>query len=183
LAISSIRFTAEPEETPGAAAPKTSAIGRGLILEVSDCANRYHLATGIADLKPSNIFLIPAKLLVGLNHHLVGAIQVVEVVYIGRTQVDLQRGEHVGRCQPDLLGFLTVDVHIQGRRAGVIEGKHTSERRILVGRRDKRIGRSGEFLRCVVSMILDHELESTGGAQPLHWRRIDHDDTSFLDAR
>ena len=61
--------------------------------------------------------------------------------------------------------------------------KTPRERRILVGRRDQRVGRVGEGLGAEVVAILNHQLEATGGAQPLDRGRVDHEDEGVLDDR
>ena len=56
------------------------------------------------------------------------------------------------------------------------------EGRILVGRRDERVGRIGEGLWSVIAAVLDHQLEAARRTQALDGRRIDHDDNGVLDA-
>ncbi len=127
MAISSIRFSAVPEATPGADEPRHISrrvkvvarlpIGRGLIFEISDRADGHHLPADVTDFQPRNVLGTLAELFVCLNHNLMGAVQVVEVVHIRRTHVKLERREHVGWCKPYLLGLLAVDVDVERRSA------------------------------------------------------------------
>ena len=73
-----------------------------------------------------------AELLVRLGKHLVGASEVVEVVHILRAEIELQGREHVGRGEADLLRLLAVDVGVERRRAGIVEGEDTRESRSLL---------------------------------------------------
>ena len=157
-------------------------IGRGLVLEGRNRADRHHLAAGVADLQAADVLRCLAELLVRLGKHLVGATEIVEVVHVLRAEVELQCREHVGRGETDFLRLLAVDVGEERRRTGVVEREDAREVGILVGCRDQRVGRSGKFLRRVVAAILDHQLEATGGAQSLDGRRIDDDDDGVLDA-
>ena len=78
---------------------------------------------------------------VGLRDDLVGAAEIVEVVDVLRAEIDLQRVEHVGRRQPDLLGLLAVDIGIDRRRARAEQGEDAGKGRILVRGGDQRLRR------------------------------------------
>ena len=151
-------------------------------MKARDRTNRHHLTAGVTDLEATDFLRRLTELLVRLGKNLVGAAEIVEVVHVLRTEIKLQGREHVGRGETDLLGLLAIDVGVERRRAGIVEGEDPCEGRILVGRRDQRVGRIGEFLRRMIAAILDHQLEATGRAQALDGRRIDHDDDGVLDA-
>ena len=51
-----------------------------------------------------------------LRHHAIGAAEQVEVVDVGRAEIDLQRGEHVGNIDAEQLRLGAVDIEIELRR-------------------------------------------------------------------
>ena len=120
---------------------------------------------------------------VRLDDHFVGSAEVIEVVDVLRAEVDLQRVEHVGRREPDLLGHQSVDVSIDRRRPSIEQCEHASEARVLVGCSHKCVGGVHEGLCAQSSAVLQHHLETTGIADALHRRRRDRQHVGVLDHR
>ena len=58
---------------------------------------RHHFAVRVADLEQLDFVGMVAELAAGLGDHLPGPAEAVEVVDVQRAEIDLQRGEHVGR--------------------------------------------------------------------------------------
>ena len=119
---------------------------------------------------------------VGLGRHPVGAAEIVEVVDVGRAEIDLQRLEHpVGR-HAEHLGAHPVDVGIDLGRARVEQREDAGQAGRPGWRRPtiscvaaSSAGRPRPRLSC------DHHLEAAGGADAAHRRRRDHDDEGVLD--
>ena len=65
---------------------------------------------------------------VGLRDHPEGAAEQVEVVDVGRAEIDLQRGEHVGHVDAEHLRLGAVDVEIELRRRGLEQREHLRRR-------------------------------------------------------
>ncbi len=85
-------------------------------------AQRNHLAGGVTRLQARHLRRSGAERSVGLRHHVPGAAEIVEVVYIKSAQIDLQRLEDVRNRDVLLLGFDAIDVDVQLRDVGV-EGR------------------------------------------------------------
>ena len=146
MARASIRAMAVPDATPGAAAPEhvggrievvaRLTIRRGLVLEGRHRPDRHHLTAGVAGFEAADVLRSPTELLVRLGQNLIRATEVVEVVHVLRAKVQLEGREHVGRSETDLLRFLTVDVGVKQRSAGVVEGEDPCEVRIFIRRCD-----------------------------------------------
>ena len=64
----------------------------------------------------------------GLRGHAEGAAEQVEVVDVGRAEIDLQRGEHVGHVDAEQLRLGAVDVEIELRRRGLEQREHLLQR-------------------------------------------------------
>ena len=82
------------------------------IPQLGDRSDRHHLAAGVARLQAHQVLPVAPEPAVGLGDHLVRSAQEIEVVDVLRAEIDLQRVEHVGRRQPDLLGLQAVDIGI-----------------------------------------------------------------------
>src|SRR5262249_15743634 len=112
-----------------------------------------------------------------------GAAKIVEVIYILRAEIDLQRRKYVGRREAQLLRLQTVDIGVDRWRAGIEKGEHAREGRILVGGGDKRACGLGQGLGTQTGTVLQQHLEAAGAAEALHGRRRDLDDIGVLDDR
>ena len=72
--------------------------------------DRNHVAISVSDIKLPDIFRIDAELVIGLHLHLPRAAKLVEVVYVGRTQVSLQSAEQTIERNFECLGLGTVNL-------------------------------------------------------------------------
>ena len=157
------------------------AVGPGDVAELRDRADRHHLAPVVAGLQIDDVADVVAERRVGLRRHLVGAAEVVEVVDVGRAEIDLQRLEHpVGR-DAEHLGAHPVDVGIDLGRAGVEQREDAGEARDLVGGGHDVLRRRLERRQAAAALVLHHHLEAAGGADAAHRRRRDGDDEGVLD--
>src|SRR5262249_18266086 len=147
------------------------AIGDRLAPQLRHRPDRHHLAGCIAGSEAGNVLRGAPELLVALYPDLIGAAEVVEVVHVLLAEVHLQRRKYVGWCEAYLFGFHPIDVGIDRRRAGVEQGEHTGEGRVLVGRRHERAGGFFQRLRAEPAPILQHHLEAARVAEALHRRR------------
>jgi len=84
----------------------------GDIAELSDRADRHHLAPVVPRLQIDDVVDVVSKRSVGLRRHPIGAAEIVEVVNIGRAEIDLQRLEHTVGRNFEHLGADPIDVGI-----------------------------------------------------------------------
>ena len=75
---------------------------------------------------------------IGLRGHAVGAAEQVEVVDIGRPEIDLQRLEHPLRRDTEHVGLGAVDVGEDARRRGVEERVDVGQPGVLAAPRRSR---------------------------------------------
>ena len=113
-------------------------------------------------LQPADIVEVAAETAIGLGDDFVGAAEEVEVVHVLRAEIELQRVEHVGGGDADLLGLLAIDVGVDRGRAGGEQREHAGEVGIAVGRARERLGGVRERLRPETAAILQHHLEAAG---------------------
>ncbi len=77
----------------------------GVVSKIRNRADRHHLASSIAYLESRDVFGCFAESLVSLSDHLIGAAQIVEIVYILRAEIELKSRKDVGRRQANLFSF------------------------------------------------------------------------------
>src|SRR5471032_757074 len=80
---------------------------------------RHHLAAGVARLQRADIVGEGAELRVRLHPHLIHAAEAVEVIRIGRTEIDLHRIEDVGHRHAQLLGLDVQFDRVKAKQLGV----------------------------------------------------------------
>ena len=101
-------------------------------LHVGHRAQRHHVAVGVADLELPDDVRVHAEGGVGLDVHLPGAAEAVEVVDVVAAQVRLQRVEDVGQLHAHRLDLGPVDVHVELRRAGAEAVEQADQAGLLV---------------------------------------------------
>ncbi len=116
-----------------------------------------------------------------LDQDLEGATEIIEVVDVLRTEIELQGGEHVRRSEADLFRLQAIDVCVQERRSRVVEREYAAEGRILVRCHDQLVCRVRQSLGTEVVAVLQHQLEPAGAAEALDRRRLDDEDVGVLD--
>ena len=119
----------------------------------------------------------------GLRHHAVGAAEQIEVVDVGRAEIDLQRGEHVGDVDAEQLRLGAVDVEIKLRRRVLEQREDLDQARRLRRPPHHRIDRALQGRRAAPGAILDHHAEAAGIADARHRRRRGDEDQPVLDRR
>src|SRR5260370_42111888 len=106
----------------------------------------YHLATRISDLELGDIFRCLAEGLIALREHLPSAPEVVEVVHILRTDIELAGREDSIRRHSDFFRFLPIDIGVDGWRARIEESEAPGQLLVLVGLPNQRISRLAESI-------------------------------------
>ena len=86
------------------------AVGLG---DIEQRAQRHHFIVLVAGIEPADRLRLKPKRVLGLDVDLVDAVQKVEVVHVGRTQVALQGTEDRVERHAQRLGFAAVDVQIE----------------------------------------------------------------------
>ena len=144
-------------------------------------AERHGVAGIVADPQIEHVAGILAERRVGLRGDPEGAAEQVEVVDVGRADIDLERGEHVGHVDAEQLGLGAVDVEIELRRRRLEQREHLAQARLLVGAHHHRDRRGLQGLRPAAAAVLDHHAEAAGVADAGHRRRLHHEDQRLLD--
>src|ERR1700693_5338491 len=122
----SIAASAVPLDTPGAALPCTSAAGN------------------VAGLITADVVRSQPVSFIRLRHNLVGPPQIVEVVDVSGTQINLQGLENSLRWHTQLGGPDTVDISIKLGRGAVEGRKDTRQARVRIGGRRQLLCRGFE---------------------------------------
>src|SRR5258708_34455938 len=123
------------------------AIGRSTLLHRSHRTNRDHLATRISDFELRDILRCLAEGLIALRENLPSASEIVEVVHILRTDIELECREDSIRRHSDFFCLLPIDIGVDGWRARIEEGEVPGQFWVLVGLRNERISRLAESIR------------------------------------
>ena len=155
-------------------------MSRTVVNEPSGTVSPLELRTRIF----STSSVIAAVLGVGLRRDAERAAEQVEVVDVGRAEIDLQRAEHVGHVDAEQLRLGAVDVEIELRRRGLEQREHLL-RRPASARRGPSSHRPRPASACgpAAGAVLDHHAEAAGVADARHRRRQHHDHQRFLDRR
>ena len=103
---------------------------------------------------------------VGLDVHLPGAAEAVEVVDVIAAQIHLQRVEDVGERHAHRLGLGAIDVHVELRRSGAEAVEQADEAGLLIALRGQVVGLGLQRVVVDVADRFDHQLEAAGIAQP-----------------
>ena len=157
------------------------AIGAEPVLEGGDGSQRHHLALGIAGLVIGDLGELLAEGAVGLDQHLIGAAQIVELVDIGGAEIDLEGLEDLIRRHPQHLGPYPVDIGIDIGRVGIEHREDAGELGLLVAGGDHVLDRAVEGRESASSPVLHHHLEPAGIADAAHRGRGDGDHEGALD--
>ncbi len=126
---------------------------------------------------------VQPEAVLGLRGDAEGAPEQVEVVDVGRADIDLQRREHVGHVDAEQLRLGAVDVEIELRRRGLEQREHLLTPGVLRRRAHHGADRALQRVRPAPGAILDHHAEAAGIADAPHRRRLHHEDERLLDRR
>src|SRR6516162_1271178 len=88
------------------------AVGNRPVPQLCDRADWHHLAGRVADLQAGNVLRRPPELAVGLDDDLVSSAEIVEVVDVLRTKINLQGAEYISRREADFFGFQATDIGV-----------------------------------------------------------------------
>ena len=98
---------------------------------------RHHATVGVTRLKVQYLFFARTERRIGLCDDLIAATKQVHIVDVQRTQVHLQRLEHIAQRYVVALGAYPVDVGIDLRHIHTVVREHAHHAGRLVGRCDK----------------------------------------------
>ncbi len=157
------------------------AVGSVAPLHVENRAERHHLAAQVAGLQTRHLFRLGAVFAFRLGAHLEDASEAVEVVGVRRTQVDLQGVEEILERHVQLLCLDAIDFGVEQRRGGAEGREDAGYVRVGARRLHVRVGRRLQRGRAARGAILHQQLETAGGAEPLHRRRRDDEDVGLGD--
>ena len=136
---------------------------------------RHHLAVAVAHEQRGQGRDVAAELGVGLHRHAVVLAEAGEVVHLQAAQEDLQRAEHVGDGNAELLDLLAVDGDaVVGRRRGVGRGDAADLRPLLRGLDELR-RHLRQFLRALAVARLQHHREARHRTEAGQGRRVERD--------
>ena len=106
----------------------------------------------------------------------------IEIVDVGRTDIDLERAEHVGDVDAEHLRLGAIDIEIDLRRRVLEQGEHLRQTGCLRRLGDHRSRRFQQGLRAARGPIFHHHPDAAGVANARDGRRLNHQDQRFLKA-
>ena len=133
-------------------------------------AQRDHVAAAGADVEAVDVARLGTEFRLGLNHHLPGASKHVEVVHVEPAEERLQGVVRVGDGNAQGLDLIEVEIHFVGRDIGAEGVDHVSNLGPFAGGLGRRVGHLRQIFDAHAGTVLEHELESSGGAQSLDGR-------------
>ena len=120
--------------------------------------------------------IVPAVVRLGLDLHLPGAAEQVEVVGVGAAHRGLQGGEDVADRDAERLGALAVELEVDLRRGGAVGREDAGERRLLLRRHHQPARHRRQVGRRGAGQALHHELEARRVAQAHDRRQVEGED-------
>ena len=118
---------------------------------------------------------------VGLRGDAEGAAEIVEVVDVGRTQIDFERLIDLGHRHAQRFRFVAIHFEAKARRAGFEERERAADARRLVGGHHHRHRSFGERGIAMAFAVLDHHLDAGAVADAIDRRRTEDEHLRFLD--
>ncbi len=116
-------------------------VGSGNVAHRRERAERHGLACRVAHADLEDVLRIVAMRRVRLRDDAERASEQVEVVDVGRADIDLQRRKYVGDVDAEELRLGAVDVEIELRRRRLEQAEHLGQpRRLVRARRHRRRG-------------------------------------------
>ena len=122
-----------------------------------------------------------AEIAVGLRVHAPGATEQVEVVDVGRAEIDLQRLEQVRQRHALRLRLDAIDLQVELRHVGLVAGERKAHARRSHHGALQRRDRFLESAEADARAILDEQRIAGAGAEAENRRWIDHEGEPFLD--
>ncbi len=120
---------------------------------------------------------------VGLGSNLERAAEEVEVVHVGRAEIDLERLENTAGRHAEHLGFHAVDIGIELWRRGIERRENPHEAGRSACDRDHALNDAFEFHRPGSGRVLHHHLEATRIADTAHRGGLDRNEAGFRHIR
>ncbi len=159
------------------------AVGPGDVAHRREGAERHGVALVITHADLQDVARLEPEGGIGLGRHAEGASEQIEVVDVGRAEVGLQRGEHVGDLDAEHLRLGAVDIQIELRRRCLEQRVDLVQAWRLRGPRHHGVDGFLQLLRAVSAAVLDHHAEAAGGPDAAHGGRHRDDDHTVLDHR
>ncbi len=136
--------------------------------EPSGTVSPFELRTRIF----KHVFAIHPVRIGRLRDHTKRAAEQVEVVHIGRAEIDLQRGEHVLHIDAEQLRLDPINVEIKLRRRCLEQAEDLLHARRLRGAAHHGEGGGLQGRGTAAGPVLDHHAKAAGIADAAHrWRR------------
>ena len=158
-------------------------IGSGTRCDGDKRRQRQHVPGRVTHLQAADGFGLHAVVRIGLGSHLVGAAEPVEVVDVQRTEVDLQRLEHIRQSHPLALDLGAVDIDIQLGRVDVQTGHQPGDLARLGGFCHQHLGVLHQSLEPDPATVLNLQFEASGHSKAGHWRRWEYAEETVGNAR
>ena len=156
-------------------------IGPGDVFQFEHRPQRHDRALAISCFDLRDVFSAGTIRRVRLRHHAEGATEIVEVVDVDTTEVNLQRLEHVSDGHVLLLEFRAIDIRVQLRHGGAESGDEAREPIVLARLFDQLSSHCLQILRrCQTAAILHLHAETTGGSDAAHRRGWEHHNRRLL---
>ena len=155
-----------------------------ILPDVGQRAQRHHLPLDVADLQLADLLHLVAEAGVGLDDHLPGAAEAIEVVDVQRAEAGLQGVEDGRQRHAHRHALEPVDVGVELRGVGAEDVRLDDQQRLLrisrvhlfAGHRRQVVGLRLERLQAEVAAVFDHQLEPAGAADAADRRRREHAD-------
>ena len=137
---------------------------------------RYHLSRRIADKDKLRRLCLRTILCRGLEHDLIGAAELIEVVDLVAAEVGLQGRKHVRKLHTEIFDLLAVNLVLITRRIDLERGTNALQLRARPRLGENSVHDVVQLGIRVTAHILQLERPAADVAEPRQSRRIDGDD-------
>ena len=151
--------------------------------DVNDAGQRHHFPAVITGLQQADILGARTIGRISLHHHAVGSPEQIEVVYIQRAQVNLERLVDIVQLQALFLGARTVHLDPELRDIDAVRTEATGKPWSLRGFRDGCLGGGKQGVVAEAGTVFDLNGNAAEQAQAAHRRELHDADPGFLDGR
>jgi hypothetical protein len=133
--------------------------------QIQQRPQRDHLARGVPDLKLPDVPVLIAEPLIRHDVDLPGTAELIKIIHIIRSKVDLECVEDVAERDPERHALGPVDIQVQPWGIGARAVEQVLESWCPPSLIDDPVAHPLEFVQAQVAAILDHHLEAARRAQ------------------